>query len=144
MFIVQRSIVVDRFSAKTKFRFRRRHVRSEKTNQFNVSLGFFLLYQSLIGLGLEQKDAQIFLVGHDEKSIKDRINSLRYVRVRRGKQNPIRAFFTYGSVPDASLAPWYRPPPHFDYRFIYPDGLISKSNVVFPPWFRLVKTAAIS
>ena len=93
----------------------------------------------MIALGLEQNDANLLIVGHDEKSIRERINSLRYVRVRRGKQNPIRAFYIYGSVPDVCLAPWYQIPLGVDHRIIYPNGLISKTNVIFPTWFRLVR-----
>ena len=83
-----------------------------------------------MALGLEQNDQKMFIFGHNDKSIDDRLNSLRYARVRRGKQNPVKAFFTYGYVPDVSLQPWYQIPNHFD---------INKSNVTFPPWFRLVK-----
>ena len=72
--------------------------------------------------------------------MRERLDSLRYARVRRGKQNPVKAFFTYGSVPDVSLAPWYSLPHGFDIHQIYPNGLIEKANVVFPPWFRLVSS----
>ncbi|CAF1315866.1 unnamed protein product [Adineta ricciae] len=92
---------------------------------------------SLMALGLEQNDAKMLIIGHNEKSINERLNSLRYARVRRGKQNPVRAFFTYGSVPDISLSPWYRIPFGYDIKQIYLNGLIEKVNVVFPSWFRL-------
>jgi hypothetical protein len=92
-----------------------------------------------MALGLEQNDAKILIIGHSEKNINDRLNSLRYARVRRGKQNPVKAFFTYGSVPDISLNPWYHPPNGYDIKQIYPNGLIEKINVVFPSWFRLVR-----
>jgi hypothetical protein len=92
-----------------------------------------------MALGLEQDDARMLIVGHSDKTINDRLNSLRYARVRRGKQNPVKAFFTYGSVPDVSLSPWYRIPLGYDIRQIYPNGLIEKVNVAFPPWFRLVR-----
>ncbi|CAF3612553.1 unnamed protein product [Rotaria sordida] len=91
----------------------------------------------LMALGLEQNDAKMLIIGHNEKTINDRLNSLRYARVRRGKQNPVKAFSTYGSVPDISLNPWYHVPNGFDIKQIYPNGLIEKVNVVFPPWFRL-------
>ncbi|CAF0828197.1 unnamed protein product [Rotaria sp. Silwood1] len=91
----------------------------------------------LMALGLEQNDAKMLIIGHNEKAINDRLNSLRYARVRRGKQNPVKAFFTYGSVPDISLNPWYHVPNGFDIKQIYPNGLIEKVNVVFPSWFRL-------
>lgn len=90
-----------------------------------------------MALGLEQNDAKMLIVGHSEKSINDRLNSLRYARVRRGKQNPVKAYFTYGSVPDISLNPWYRLPNGYDIQQIYPNGLIEKVNVTFPSWFRL-------
>jgi len=93
---------------------------------------------SLMALGLEQNDQKMFIFGHNDKSIDDRLNSLRYARVRRGKQNPVKAFFTYGYVPDVSLQPWYQIPNHFDIKHIYRNGLLDKSNVTFPPWFRLV------
>lgn len=92
-----------------------------------------------MALGLEQNDAKLLIIGHSDKSINDRLNSLRYARVRRGKQNPVKAFFTYGSVPDISFHPWYHVPTGFDIKHIYAKGLIEKPNVVFPPWFRLVK-----
>ncbi len=92
-----------------------------------------------MALGLEQNDAKMLIIGHSEKAINDRLNSLRYARVRRGKQNPVKAFFTYGSVPDISLNPWYHLPHGFDIKQIYPNGLIEKVNVVFPSWFRLVR-----
>lgn len=91
----------------------------------------------LMALGLEQNDVHLLIIGHTDKDIQERINSLRYARVRRGKQNPIRAFYTYGSVPDSSLTPWYQIPSGFDVKQIYPHGLLEKSNVIFPPWFRL-------
>jgi hypothetical protein len=94
---------------------------------------------SLMALGLEQRDAKMLIIGHSDKTINDRLNSLRYARVRRGKQNPVKAFFTYGSVPDISLNPWYHVPIEFDIKQIYPNGLIEKVNVVFPSWFRLVR-----
>jgi len=92
-----------------------------------------------MALGLEQNDAKMLIIGHSEKAINDRLNSLRYARVRRGKQNPVKAFFTYGSVPDISLNPWYHVPNGYDIKQIYPNGLIEKVNVVFPSWFRLVR-----
>ena len=92
-----------------------------------------------MALGLEQNDPKMLIIGHHEKSINERLNSLRYARVRRGKQNPVKAFFTYGSVPDISLQPWYHIPTGFNIQQIYPNGLIEKANVVFPPWFRLVR-----
>lgn len=92
-----------------------------------------------MALGLEQNDAKMLIIGHSDKAINDRLNSLRYARVRRGKQNPVKAFFTYGSVPDISLSPWYHVPTGFDIKQIYSHGLIEKDNVVFPPWFRLVR-----
>lgn len=95
-----------------------------------------------MALGLEQNNAAILIVGHSDKAINERINSLRYARVRRGKQNPVKAFFTYNSVPDISLSPWYQIPPGYDVRQIYPSGLIEKINVTFPPWFRLVSALA--
>ncbi|CAM4931852.1 unnamed protein product [Rotaria socialis] len=91
----------------------------------------------LIALGLEQNDGKMLIIGHSEKAINDRLNSLRYGRVRRGKQNAVKAFFTYGSVPDISLSPWYHVPNEFDIKHIYPNGLIDKINVVFPSWFRM-------
>ncbi|CAF1167727.1 unnamed protein product [Adineta steineri] len=98
---------------------------------------YFPMKFSLMALGLEQNDVKMLIIGHNEKIINDRLNSLRYVRVRRGKQNPIKAFFTYGSVPDISLHPWYRIPNGHDINQIYPNGLIEKDNVIFPSWFRL-------
>lgn len=92
-----------------------------------------------MALGLEQNDSNMLILGHDNKSINERLNSLRYARVRRGKQNPVKAFFTYGSVPDISLQPWYHIPNGFDIQQIYPNGLIEKANVIFPSWFRLVR-----
>lgn len=91
-----------------------------------------------MALGLEQNNPRMLIIGHSEKSIHERLNSLRYARVRRGKQNPVKAFFTYGSVPDISLQPWYHLPTGFDIQCIYPNGLITKPNVIFPSWFRLV------
>jgi len=91
----------------------------------------------LMALGLEQNNAKMLIFGHSDKTINDRLNSLRYARVRRGKQNPVKAFFTYGSVPDISLNPWYHIPNGYDIKQIYPNGLIEKMNVVFPSWFRL-------
>lgn len=102
-------------------------------------LSTFYFHFSLMALGLEQNDVHLLIIGHTDKDIQERINSLRYARVRRGKQNPIRAFYTYGSVPDSSLTPWYQIPSGFDVKHIYPYGLLEKVNVVFPPWFRLVK-----
>jgi len=81
----------------------------------------------------------MLIIGHSEKNINERLNSLRYARVRRGKQNPVKAFFTYGYVPDISLNPWYHIPNGYDIKQIYPNGLIEKVNVVFPSWFRLVR-----
>jgi hypothetical protein len=81
----------------------------------------------------------MLIIGHSEKNINERLNSLRYARVRRGKQNPVKAFFTYGCVPDISLNPWYHPPNGYDIKEIYPNGLIEKVNVVFPSWFRFVR-----
>ncbi|UJR10517.1 hypothetical protein I4U23_014720 [Adineta vaga] len=91
----------------------------------------------LMALGLEQDDVRMLIIGHNEKNINERLNSLRYARVRRGKQNPVRAYFTYGSVPDISLNPWYQIPFGYNIKQIYSNGLIEKVNVVFPPWFRL-------
>lgn len=56
-----------------------------------------------MALGLEQNDVNLLIVGHGDKSIRDRLDSLRYARVRRGKQNPIKSFFTYGSISDKSI-----------------------------------------
>ena len=85
------------------------------------------------------EQTQNFVSDEDCQSIRDRLDSLRYASVRRGKQNPIKSFFTYGSMSDTSLDPWYRLPHGFDFKHIYPNGLIQKYNVVFPPWFRLVR-----
>jgi hypothetical protein len=108
---------------------------SEGEGESEIDLFLF----SLMALGLEQNDVKLLIIGHSDKSIRDRLDSLRYARVRRGKQNPIKSFFTYGSMSDTSLDPWYRPPHGFDLKQIYPNGLIQKYNVVFPPWFRLVR-----
>ena len=97
-----------------------------------------------MALGLEQNNPRMLIIGHSEKSINERLNSLRYARVRRGKQNPVKAFFTYGSVPDISLQPWYQPPTGFDIQCIYLNGLITKPNVIFPSWFRLVSNRSCS
>ncbi|CAF4676793.1 unnamed protein product, partial [Rotaria sp. Silwood2] len=102
-----------------------------------ISRNFVPGEDCLMALGLEQNDAKMLIIGHCEKAINDRLNSLRYARVRRGKQNPVKAFFTYRSVPDISLNPWYHVPNGFDIKQIYPNGLIEKVNVVFPSWFRL-------
>ncbi|CAF1129056.1 unnamed protein product [Adineta steineri] len=112
---------------------------SNMTTLFNnqTSRNFVSGEDCLMALGLEQNDVKMLIIGHNEKIINDRLNSLRYVRVRRGKQNPIKAFFTYGSVPDISLHPWYRIPTGHDINQIYPNGLIEKDNVIFPSWFRL-------
>ncbi len=108
-------------------------------NVFFSQRKIFLFQFSLIGLGLEQNDAKMLIIGHSEKNINDRLSSLRYARVRRGKQNPVKAFFTYGLVPNNSLNPWYPIPNGYDIKQIYPNGLITKANVVFPSWFRLVR-----
>ena len=92
-----------------------------------------------MALGLEQNDVKLLIIGHSDKSIRDRLDSHQYARVRRGKQNPIKSFFTYGSMSDSSLDPWYRLPDGFDLKQIYPNGLIQKYNMIFPPWFRLVR-----
>ena len=88
-------------------------------------------------LGLEQNNVELLIVGHSDKSIRDRLDSLCYARVRRGKQNPIKSFFTYGSMSDVSLDRWYHLPYSFDLKQIYPNGLIQKHNVIFPSWLRL-------
>jgi hypothetical protein len=116
-----------------KFPCRRRLVSSLVVNE-----QIRIVQCSLIALGLEQHDATLLIVGHSEQAVRDRLNSLRYVRVRRGKQNPIKAFFTYGSVPDLSLSPWYIVPDRFDVKHLYTNGLREKADVVFPSWFRLV------
>jgi len=101
----------------------------------------------LLALGIEQFPkltsqeqanaiCKMLIIGREQKEVCDRIKSLRYARMRRGKTNPVKDFYTNGHVADMYLSPWYNVPDNYNRSQQFPNGLIEKVNAKFPRWFK--------